>query len=799
MNTTTKNNDSNETAIAHPKFNFSKDNKKIKSYKNKKRNIIIIITISSIILILLVVFLLIYFFYWRKKDNEGPEENKNSIKAAYQATEGKKIKLFNYENINSEDYKVTLLNNQKSFRRLKIINEPEFIPEMSQNIPVMIEFKKSLNSVESLFENITELKNIDLSNFDMSEITNMDSMFSGCSSLEDIIFSKVDTKNVKSMNYLFKNCINLKKVDMSSFNSQNLENMNSIFTGCGNISLINISSFLNVEEDLLNGVNSKVDVISNERIYNKLNKISLDSIKSNINIIIIIDINDKDCDKGENEKCKTCSSLIKGNCLLCNEGYYLSIDSRNKKICSSCNKNPHCKKCIGASFYVLCQECEEGYILKNNECHEISLPTEQPEENNCITGMGEKCLSCQTEKGKKNQCLQCNEGFYLPTDSKDKNKCETCKKIGNCISCSGLSNSPVCNKCEIGYKLISNECKEISCIKGEDEKCFLCNSEPNKKDECLMCNDGYFIPDNALDKTKCSKCEIDGCKKCTGELGKQKCIECINYPFYANGEIQSCNNCKIGGGENCLSCNKDNKCETCNIGYKLMPEGNCKLIDNSFTAVYNSTTITESTRIMCNLHTNFKLTDFDMYIDGKIAIPSMTEDTINSLSFISYKFDSIGLHNVTVLFKITLRGCIGWMFGWCKDLVSIKFSDSFDTTHVNNIYNMFNMDTSLQRIDLSSFDTSHIYEMTDAFWYCNKLTSINLSNFNTSLVQRMEGMFDHCDKLDFIDLSSFNMSKVKDTKSMFYGVNKKGTIKISNLFGEYKNLIPKNWNIIIVE
>ena len=39
-------------------------------------------------------------------------------------------------------------------------------------------------------------------------------------------------------------------------------------------------------------------------------------------------------------------------------------------------------------------------------------------------------------------------------------------------------------------------------------------------------------------------------------------------------------------------------------------------------------------------------------------------------------------------------------------------------------------------------------------------------------------------------------NRVNNTKSLFNGVSKNGTIKISNLFGEYKKLIPKGWNII---
>jgi hypothetical protein len=63
---------------------------------------------------------------------------------------------------------------------------------------------------------------------------------------------------------------------------------------------------------------------------------------------------------------------------------------------------------------------------------------------------------------------------------------------------------------------------------------------------------------------------------------------------------------------------------------------------------------------MCNLHTKFKLDDFIMYINGNITVPVIIkEKEDSSLTFISYKFKSTGLFNVTVSFKITLRYCIG--------------------------------------------------------------------------------------------------------------------------------------------
>lgn len=83
------------------------------------------------------------------------------------------------------------------------------------------------------------------------------------------------------MNYMFKNCDNLEEINMSPINAQNVKNMSAIFDGCKKLNSINISSFPNVEEDFLDGIKSKVNVISNEKIYDKLTKISLNSLEKN--------------------------------------------------------------------------------------------------------------------------------------------------------------------------------------------------------------------------------------------------------------------------------------------------------------------------------------------------------------------------------------------------------------------------------------------------------------------------------------------------------------------------------------
>ena len=585
----------------------------------------------------------------------------------------------------------------------------------------------------------------------MSEVTSMDSTFSGCSSLESVILDGVDSRNLQTLDFLFKNYQNLKNINLSPLNILNVNSMNSLFQGCQNLT-VNISTFPKINNNFILGPYSNITLIANEKIYDILNALILNNININLNITIYVEqFLDDSCEKGDKEKCKTCCNNLKGNCFLCNDGYYLPIDSNNKKVCSTCSIKKHCIKCIGLSSYILCQECEEGYTLENNICKSIDdTKEEENEENNesekeneskereneeekekendkrqeeegreeekeeevenkrqedeereeekqqivenkrqeeegkeeenvkeshipqeeknqkegekeeeeekeeekkeegkekeelCIVGEGEKCKVCKEEKWMKNQCSECNEGYYQSQNL----KCESCK-LGHCISCSGSLNNPTCNECEIGFKLISNKCEKKSCIIGINEKCLSCK---DYSEECLSCNDGYFIPYDSTEKTKCIKCPLYGCKTCSGNIMNNKCTECFKYSQIKDGKIIICSDQMLV--ENCSKYDKNNKCVSCNNGYKLIEE-KCILIENTFYAVYKIVSTENPTKIMDNYHLHFQLSELTMYDDGEIVYPSITEN-----GYIVYTFKSLGLHNVTFSIHKTLYGCI---------------------------------------------------------------------------------------------------------------------------------------------
>ena len=56
--------------------------------------------------------------------------------------------------------------------------------------------------------------NLDLSNFNTQNVTNMSRMFKGCNSLTNINLSNFNTQNVTDMIFIFDNIKSLKKVNV---------------------------------------------------------------------------------------------------------------------------------------------------------------------------------------------------------------------------------------------------------------------------------------------------------------------------------------------------------------------------------------------------------------------------------------------------------------------------------------------------------------------------------------------------------------------------------------------------------
>ena len=108
---------------------------------------------------------------------------------------------------------------------------------------VTLIFEEQINSLKNIFSGCENIKEIDLSEFDFSNILNMDSMFKLCINLEKINFGNIDTSKVEDMRSLFYSCSKLTSIDVSNFDTSQVTHMGWMFYGCNSLESINISSF----------------------------------------------------------------------------------------------------------------------------------------------------------------------------------------------------------------------------------------------------------------------------------------------------------------------------------------------------------------------------------------------------------------------------------------------------------------------------------------------------------------------------------------------------------------------------
>ena len=108
---------------------------------------------------------------------------------------------------------------------------------------ITLKFSEQIDSLECMFKGLENILEIDLSNFDVSQVTRMQEMFRDCSNLVSVILSNYNTYNLNNISHMFYNCFNLETINFGSINTSSVENMQHSFCGCSKISSIDLSKF----------------------------------------------------------------------------------------------------------------------------------------------------------------------------------------------------------------------------------------------------------------------------------------------------------------------------------------------------------------------------------------------------------------------------------------------------------------------------------------------------------------------------------------------------------------------------
>ena len=114
--------------------------------------------------------------------------------------------------------------------------------EKEENI-ITMKFNESLTECNLMFYNLTNITEIDLSNFDTSKVTEMVGMFYECSSLISLNLDGINTSLLTNMDYMFSNCNKLDFINLESFDTKSVYSMVGVFSLCKSLKSLDLKNF----------------------------------------------------------------------------------------------------------------------------------------------------------------------------------------------------------------------------------------------------------------------------------------------------------------------------------------------------------------------------------------------------------------------------------------------------------------------------------------------------------------------------------------------------------------------------
>ena len=157
-------------------------------------------------------------------------------------------------------------------------------------------FKTSrVTSMINMFAYMASLKNLNISSFKTKNVKSFSRMFMGDSSLQNLNLSNFDTSNVTDMSHMFSGTSNITSLDLENFNTANVVNMQEMFKDCGNLVNLNVSSFDTTKvtnmQTMFNGATklTSLDI----RNFDTSNVTNMASMFGNLRSLIDFKISDK--------------------------------------------------------------------------------------------------------------------------------------------------------------------------------------------------------------------------------------------------------------------------------------------------------------------------------------------------------------------------------------------------------------------------------------------------------------------------------------------------------------------------
>ena len=190
-----------------------------------------------------------------------------------------------------------------------------------------------------MFDSCSSLTTLNLSNFDISLVTDMGFMFSGCSSLKSLNLMNFYTLSTTSLQSMFQDCSSQKSLNLSNFNISQSILTSNFLNGCISLEVLDLSSIHSLSlQNLINRGELKLKylILNNDTINN--------NIDININLILNITARTGDLCFGSTYNVYNFNKLKSDTCIIhdCSNDWFKirkKISKENKECYDNCNNS----------------------------------------------------------------------------------------------------------------------------------------------------------------------------------------------------------------------------------------------------------------------------------------------------------------------------------------------------------------------------------------------------------------------------------------------------------------------------
>ena len=157
----------------------------------------------------------------------------------------------------------------------------------------------NVTNMSDMFFYCQDLNNLNVGGFDTSNVTDMSGMFKLCSGLSSLVVSSFSTIKVTDMNNMFSECQDLTSLDLSNFDTSNVTDMNNMFSGCSNLENLDVSSFSTIKVTDMNNMFNSCSALHNLDLssFNTSNVTDMNNMFNNCSALENLDVSSFDTSK----------------------------------------------------------------------------------------------------------------------------------------------------------------------------------------------------------------------------------------------------------------------------------------------------------------------------------------------------------------------------------------------------------------------------------------------------------------------------------------------------------------------